>query len=151
MGAANGVERSAAKAKFLADLEATREAMPNNLMAKHLSAEYFNSLSEEEQVVLFRCCKTGVDNQDSSVGCYAMQPADYDKYNAFFDKVIREYHGDKTGNKKHVTNWDAKDVGDHGVLDVTKLGLQELSMRVRVGRNLKKFNLPGMMLSLIHI
>ena len=28
---------------------------------------------------------------------------------------------------------------------MTKLGLDELSMRVRVGRNLAKFNLPGAM------
>ncbi len=31
------------------------------------------------------------------------------------------------------------------MLDVTKLGLSELSMRVRVGRNLASFNLPGSM------
>jgi hypothetical protein len=30
-----------------------------------------------------------------------------------------------------------------GKLDLTKLGLPALSMRVRTGRNLKKFNLPG--------
>ena len=36
-------------------------------------------------------------------------------------------------------------MGDKGVLDVTKLGLSELSMRVRVGRNLTQFNLPGAM------
>ena len=37
-------------------------------------------------------------------------------------------------------------VGEGGVLDLQKLGLEEeLSMRVRVGRNLAKFNLPGAM------
>ena len=45
----------------------------------------------------------------------------------------------------HVTDWDASDVGENGVLDVSKLGLDELSMRVRVGRNLTQFNLPGNM------
>lgn len=95
--------------------------------------------------MLYRCAITGIDNPDSSLGCYAMKPSDYDKFHPFFDKVIREYHGDPTGTKKHVTNWDAKDVGENGVLDVTKLGLSELSMRVRVGRNLKQFNLPGLM------
>jgi len=44
-----------------------------------------------------------------------------------------------------VTDWDASAVGENGVLDVSKLGLSELSMRVRVGRNLKRFNLPGAM------
>ena len=73
-----------------------------------------------------------------------MQPDDYDTYGEFFDKVIRDYHG-ASADAVHVTNWDASDVGDNGVLDVTKLGLSELSMRVRVGRNLASFNLPGKM------
>ena len=44
-----------------------------------------------------------------------------------------------------MTDWDISGVGENGVLDVTKLGLSELSMRVRVGRNLDSFNLPGLM------
>ena len=43
----------------------------------------------------------------------------------------------------HVTDWDISGIGEAGVLDVTKLELSELSMRVRVGRNLEAFNLPG--------
>ena len=61
-----------------------------------------------------------------------------------FDKVIRAYHG-AAADAVHVTDWDASSVGENGVLDVTKLGLDELSMRVRVGRNLASFNLPGSM------
>ena len=45
----------------------------------------------------------------------------------------------------HTTDWDISGVGENGVLDVTKLGLPQLSMRVRVGRNLAAFNLPGLM------
>ena len=44
-----------------------------------------------------------------------------------------------------MTDWDISTVGDKGVLDLTKLGLGDCSMRVRVGRNLKSFNLPGNM------
>jgi len=47
--------------------------------------------------------------------------------------------------QKHESCWDASAIGENGVLDVTKLGLEQLSMRVRVGRNLKQFNLPGAM------
>ena len=73
-----------------------------------------------------------------------MRPNDYREFAAFFDPLIRDYH--KAGaDAKHVTDWDASAVGENGVLDVTKLGLDELSMRVRVGRNLKRFNLPGAM------
>ena len=57
-----------------------------------------------------------------------------------------EYHtGDPACDKVHESSWDLAGVGDGGVLDVTKLGLGELSMRVRVGRNLAAFPLPGMM------
>jgi len=71
-----------------------------------------------------------------------MTPNDYDKFNNFFDKVIRDYHGDKSGKKKHKTNWKLQKDFDY---DVKKLGQDELSMRVRVGRNLSDFNLPGKM------
>ena len=59
-------------------------------------------------------------------------------------QVIQDYHNG-TAESKHVTDWDISGIGEAGVLDVTKLGLEELSMRVRVGRNLKQFNLPGLM------
>eukprot|EP00592_Proboscia_alata_P004503 CAMPEP_0194365836 /NCGR_PEP_ID=MMETSP0174-20130528/13826_1 /TAXON_ID=216777 /ORGANISM="Proboscia alata, Strain PI-D3" /LENGTH=303 /DNA_ID=CAMNT_0039140679 /DNA_START=331 /DNA_END=1242 /DNA_ORIENTATION=- len=70
-----------------------------------------------------------------------MTPSDYTTFGFFFDKVIRDYHGDASGEKKHITDWDTGDVD----YDVTKLGQDELSMRVRVGRNLVGFNLPGAM------
>ena len=60
--------------------------------------------------------------------------------------MVGEYHtGDPACDKVHESSWDLAGVGDGGVLDVTKLGLGELSMRVRVGRNLAAFPLPGMM------
>eukprot|EP00957_Ditylum_brightwellii_P204369 15338896-Ditylum_brightwellii.AAC.1 len=70
-----------------------------------------------------------------------MTPTDYSKFGGFFDKVIRDYHGDESGSKKHETDWDTDDAD----YDVKKLGQDELSMRVRVGRNLLGFNLPGKM------
>ena len=100
-----------------------------------------NKLKTKDFHTFFKCIKTGLDNPDSGLGCYAMTPIDYSKFGGFFDKVIRDYHGDENGNRKHETNWDADDVD----YDVTKLGLNELSMRVRVGRNLVGFNLPGKM------
>ena len=73
-----------------------------------------------------------------------MAPSDYDEFAPFFDAICQEYHK-ASADATHVTDWDASSVGDKGVLDVTKLGLSELSMRVRVGRNLTQFNLPGAM------
>jgi len=49
---------------------------------------------------------------------------------------------------KHVNTWDltgAEGLPEDGQLDLSKLGLPELSMRVRTGRNLKKYPLPGAM------
>ena len=92
-------------------------------------------------MTFYKCIKTGLDNPDSGLGCYAMTPLDYSKFGAFFDKVIRDYHGDGTGDKKHITDWNVEG-SDY---DVKKLGQDELSMRVRVGRNLVGFNLPGEM------
>ena len=62
-------------------------------------------------------------------------------------QVIRDYHG-ISGDLKHVNNWDISGVADlpaGGKLDLSELGLGERSMRVRVGRNLKDFPLPGNM------
>lgn len=118
---------------------------PDNRACKY-TIEYLNSdagknLSEEDGMTFYKCIKTGIDNPDSGLGCYAMTPEDYSKFGGFFDKVIRDYHGDESGDKKHITDWNTGDVN----YDVKELGQDELSMRVRVGRNLVGFNLPGNM------
>ncbi|GMH61402.1 hypothetical protein TL16_g03246 [Triparma laevis f. inornata] len=123
---------------------------PGNRCCKYL-IPYLDSadgkaLNDSDVEMFRRCVQTGIDNEDSGLGCYAMQPDDYNKFGGFFNAVIRDYHGDSTGKKKHVTDWDASSLGENGVLDVRKIGFQdELSMRVRVGRNLKQYNLPGKM------
>jgi len=118
---------------------------PGNRAMKYFDAEKFNGLeSDEDKQRFLRCVRTGWENPTSGLGCYAMAPSDYDKFSFFFDPVIRDYHS-AAADAVHVTDWDASGVGEGGVLDVTKLGLDELSMRVRVGRNLAKFNLPGAM------
>lgn len=71
-----------------------------------------------------------------------MTTQDYKNFPGFFDKVIRDYHGDESGSKVHITDWTTDNGAD---FDVRKLGQEELSMRVRVGRNLVGFNLPGRM------
>ena len=49
---------------------------------------------------------------------------------------------------KHVNNWSLEGVDglpEDGILDFAKLGLPAVSMRVRTGRNLNKYPLPGAM------
>eukprot|EP00941_MAST-03F_sp_MAST-3F-sp1_P003480 g3480.t1 len=117
-----------------------------NLACKHFDFNYFNGLSSELQLRFLRCVRSGFENAESSIGCYAMSPKDYDTFAEFFDKVIQDYHNG-TPESRHITDWDIskKGPGGDGILDVAKLGLDTLSMRVRVGRNLEGFNLPGMM------
>merc|ERR1719220_74850 len=117
---------------------------PGNRAVKYFSKDDYDKLAEDAKERFLACVRTGWENPTSGLGCYAMAPNDYDDFNFFFDKVIRDYHA-ADENSVHVTDWDASAVGDNGVLDVTALGLDELSMRVRVGRNLSSFNLPGAM------
>ena len=70
-----------------------------------------------------------------------MDPEDYSIFRAFFNPVIRHYHGDTTGAKKHTTSWETSDES----FDVSEFGSDKLSMRVRVGRNLVGHKLPGAM------
>ena len=62
-------------------------------------------------------------------------------------KALAKYHK-VAEDAKHVNDWSLEGVEglpDGGTLDIGALGLPELSMRVRVGRNLKAFPLPGAM------
>jgi len=124
-----------------------KESRPENRMAKHFDLAYLKSLSEDQQKFLLLCCKSGYENPDSGMGLYAMNPTDYDEFKVYFDKVIRDYHGIE-GDAKHVNCWDLSKVEGlpkGGLLCLKELGLGDTSMRVRVGRNLKAFPLPGNM------
>lgn len=76
-----------------------------------------------------------------------MQPADYDRFKPFFSRVLADYHN-VSESAKHVNSWDLDSVEglpEGNKLDLAALGLDALSMRVRVGRNLATFPLPGAM------
>ena len=114
---------------------------------RYFDQAYYDGLSDEDKETFYKCIKTGFDNADSGMGCYAMTPTDYTTFAPFFAKAIGDYHkGDPACAEKHENDWDISGVGEGGVLDLQKLGLaEELSMRVRVGRNLTSFPLPGAM------
>merc|ERR1711871_154921 len=147
-----------AKPKFksrypeLAKITAVKKSHPGNHAMKHFDVNYFNSLTEDGKKGLLKCIKTGIENANSSMGCYAMRPADYDRFKPFFSKVLADYHN-VADEPQHVNSWNLDDVDaklleqipDDRKLDLSKLGLPALSMRVRVGRNLKSFPLPGAM------
>lgn len=82
------------------------------------------------------------------MGCYAYQPGDYDEFKTFFAEALSRYHKVDLSVKKHVNNWSLEGVDglpENGTLSLTDLGLPALSMRVRTGRNLSKYPLPGAM------
>jgi len=120
---------------------------PDNIMAKNFDIGYFNKLDDKLKARLIAVCRSGFENPDSGMGAYAMQPDDYDVFHDYMDKLIRQYHK-VPALKKQVNDWSLKGVEGlpaDGKLDLAKLGLGETSMRVRVGRNLRAFPLPGAM------
>jgi len=119
-----------------------------NIMASSFDKSYFDSLSAEDQAQLLKCCNSGIENSDSAMGCYAMNPTDYDKFKPFFQPVLEKYHKVDLSNKNHINNWDLsalEGLPEDGKLDVSKFGCGALSMRIRTARNLNRFPLPGAM------
>lgn len=121
-----------------------KTAHPGNLMARHFDAEYFSSLDSDKRERLLKIVATGIKNPDSQMGAYAMRPDDYDLFSPMLDKMIRDYHGIADGveiAQKH--NWDSSvNQCDLGAIDKK---LNDVSMRVRVARNVSNFPLPGAM------
>ncbi|MDT8418829.1 MAG: hypothetical protein RQ754_00205 [Desulfuromonadales bacterium] len=116
-----------------------RQSHPDNLMARHFDPAYFASLCPAHQKRLQRLILTGIENPESIMGAYAMHPEDYDLFQPYLDKMIRDYHNVE-GELKQVSDW-----GSAGQFDLRKIdaGLADSSMRVRVGRNLADLPLPG--------
>jgi len=133
------------------DLDLIKKLQDENtpiISVKNFDFDYYNSLDESHKLRLLRIIKSGLDNPDSNMGCYAMNPDDYDTFKPFFKKVLAEYHK-VSEDAKHINNWDLHGVEGlpaDGKLDFRNLGFnKEFSMRVRTGRNLVDFPLPGAM------
>jgi creatine kinase len=147
-GAAHSADSVESLLAWAADVAAK---FPNNLCAKHLvrlgqSGEV--AAHAEQLPQLARCTRSGLENPDSGLGCYAMEPADFEALGWFFGPVCDDYHGGSSS--VHASSWSLE--GMPGVpkassgLDLRTVGVTEpLSIRVRVGRNLDSFPLPGAM------
>ena len=46
-----------------------RASNPGNLMAKMFDPDYYNGLGEEDKKALIQCCRSGIENADSGMGC----------------------------------------------------------------------------------
>jgi len=132
----------------VATLLKIKESNPDNITAAAFDIDYFNSLDEKLKPRFIKCVQSGIEIPGSEVGVYACQPDDYDVFKPFFTKVLQSYHNVDLSTKKHANNWNLDSVEGlpaDGKLDITKLGLPPLSIRVRTGRNLTRFPLPGSM------
>jgi len=126
------------------------EVFPDNIMASSLDLGYLNTLEDEQQIRLIKCCMSGILNPNSQMGCYANYPRDYDDFEPFFKVALEKFHKVSLSEpeQSHVNNWSLEGVEglpENGLIDFGALGLPPLSMRVRVGRNLNKFPLPASM------
>ena len=118
-----------------------RAAHPENLMARFFDPEYFDGLPPALQGRLERIITTGLKNPQSIMGVYAMQADDYNCFRPYLDQLIRAYHHVEK-DQVHISDWDLPDALDLSRIDTA---LADTSMRVRVGRNLADFVLPGAM------
>ena len=69
-------------------VDRVKEEHPENRCAKYLEQGYYASLTGAERDTFYQCVRTGIDNPDSGMGCYAMTPADLNTFKPFFSKVI---------------------------------------------------------------
>ncbi len=115
---------------------------PANRMAKYFPSDYFLGLPEDKQKHIVRIIRAGLMNNDSEVGAYAMETSDYDNFGPILHPIIRDYHGIDDGFNFH-GDWDIS--GKNLNLKDIDPKLSEVSMRVRVARNVEGFPLTGNM------
>lgn len=115
-----------------------------------LASKYFTkevsdkarTLPDADQQRLLDIMMGGLCNDDSSVGAYATRPEDYDVFSFYLEPLIREYHKIE-GQTKQSHDWNIP-VGEY-VLTKIDPRLEKVSMRARVARNVKGWNLPPSM------
>ena len=56
-------------------VEKIKAAEPGNRCTKYFDVKYYESLDPADRDDFWACIRTGVDNPDSGLGCYAMTPA----------------------------------------------------------------------------
>ncbi|MCW9033026.1 MAG: hypothetical protein OQJ97_02320 [Rhodospirillales bacterium] len=135
---------NASNEEKVAKIKAIGSTHPNNLMARHFRADYFGFRDESQQNRLWQIIRTGVENPDSQMGAYAQNSCDYAEFEPLFEPMIRDYHKiplEQEIRQKH--DWAAP-LSSFNLVDIDP-DLKRVSMRVRVGRNLADFPLPGAM------
>lgn len=102
--------------------------------------ERLRDLSTPSGATLSTIVRSGRENPDSSIGCYAADEDSYAVFAPLFDPVIETYHGFGAG-KTHRGGLSEETVLPPSALDDGGL---IVSTRVRVGRNLSGYPFPSM-------
>ena len=127
--------------QVIAGIRTIRGANPGNLMARHFDEDYFRSLDDQSRQRLEKVIRTGIENPDSQMGAYAMNPEDYDLFAPMLDPMIRDFHGipaKTTIAQKH--DWDTS---------ITSCDLAAIDSRLK-DISMRKF-LPSLILYLCHL
>lgn len=135
-------------ASLLTQLSTVLSTNPSNLSAKHAHAYLTTAdvtLSASSLSTLDKILRSGLENADSSVGCYATSASDYSTFSAFFSAVIHEYHCPELSFAAFSKLTHTSDWGAGAATDLAAFGLSDSSMRVRVARNVATFPLPAAM------
>lgn len=122
-------------------IQAIRTNNPDNIMATTFNLDTFGSMSAQEQAFVLKIIKSGLENPDSQVGAYAMKTTDYDELGWLLDPIIQRYHGIST-DYRHTSDWSLQ--GNYDLRSIEP-DLANVSMRIRVARNVVGFPLPGSM------
>ncbi len=127
---------------LVSDVLKMRELNPANRMAKFFPTDYFLSQTPAVQAEISKIVIAGLANNDSEIGAYAMATTDYDTFSPVLDPIIQDYHA-VTPEFKFQGNWDINGLD----LDLKKVDLQlsDVSMRVRVARNVSGWPMTGSM------
>lgn len=111
-----------------------------SLLKKCLTPEIFELIKSRKTKNGFEfqdLIKSGIRNNDSSIGVYAGDEETYEVFAPLLDKIINEYHCFKE-NDKHHTNIYPEGFNPQELDPENKY---IISTRIRVGRNLKNFPL----------
>ncbi len=130
--------------KTIATIAQIKKDHPDNLMARYFDADWFATLGDNDQRQLQKIINSGIKNPTSEMGAYAMHPDDYTRFSHQFDPMIRAFHTlDEDKPIAQTNDWDtSKFQCDLATIDPA---LEQVSMRVRVARNVTTFPLPGAM------
>lgn len=127
--------------EFISAIEKIRSEYPDNIMAASIDLDATVALTDQEFQHVFAIVRTGIENPDSHVGAYAISPDDYDTYRWLLGPIMDTYHK-LSSDFVQQNDWNLTGEFDLRSIDST---LKDVSMRVRVARNVTEFPLPGSM------